>query len=114
MKKGTRIFLEDIRESIDRIEEYTRDIDEEDFMRDVRTQDAVIRRLEIMGEAVKNIPEDFRNKYSDVPWKQIAGMRDVLIHGYSRVNLERVWKVVKNDLPELKIKILWVLEHEGS
>jgi len=65
MKKEVRIFLEDIKESINRIEEYTRDIEKEDLMRDVRTQDAVIRRLEIIGEAVKNIPENFRSKYLD-------------------------------------------------
>ena len=71
---------------------------------------AVIRRLEIMGEAAKNIPEDFRNKYCEVPWKQIAGMRDVLIHGYFGVNLERVWIVVERDLPDLKQKISKILE----
>ena len=114
MKKEVKIFLQDIKESIDRIEEYTQDMSEEDFMRSIQTQDAVIRRLEIIGEAVKNIPEDFRSRYPDVPWKQIAGMRDVLIHGYSRVNLERVWKVVKSELLELKLKVSQMLEHEGS
>ncbi len=110
MKKEIRIFLEDIKESIDRIEEYTQGMNKEHFMEDIRTQDAIIRRLEIIGEAVRNIPEDFRNKYPDIPWKQIAGMRDVLIHGYFGVNLERVWAVVERDLPELKPKVLRILQ----
>jgi uncharacterized protein with HEPN domain len=110
MSRELRIFLEDIKESIDRIEEYIHDMDKEHFMRDIRTQDAIIRRLEIIGEAVKNIPEDFRCKYPDIPWKQIAGMRNVLTHGYFGINLERIWTVVKGDLPELKLKVSRILE----
>ena len=110
MKKEIKIFLEDIKGSIERIEEYIRDMSKEHFMEDIRTQDAVIRRLEIIGEAAKNIQEDFRHKYPDIPWKQIAGMRDVLIHGYFSVNLERVWVVVKSDLPKFKLKISRILE----
>ena len=110
MKKEMRVFLEDIKESVERIEEYTQGMSKEHFMEDIQTQDAIIRRLEIIGEAVKNIPEDFRSKYPDIPWKQVAGMRDVLIQGYFGVNLERVWAVVKRDLPELKPKVLRILE----
>lgn len=69
-----------------------------------------MRRLEIIGGAVKNIPEDFRTKYPDIPWRQIVGMRDVLIHAYFGVNLRRVWKVIKEDIPELKLKILKILK----
>ncbi len=68
----------------------------------------MLRRLEIIGEAVKNIPQEVRDKYSDIPWKRIAGMRDVLIHGYFEVNLERTWKVVKEDLTDLKNKMIRV------
>ncbi len=110
MKKEIRVFLEDIKESADRIEEYSQGMSKAHFMEDIRTQDAIIRRLEIVGEAVKNIPEDFKSKYPNIPWKQIAGMRDVLIHGYFGVNLERVWAVVERDLPELKPKVLRILE----
>jgi uncharacterized protein with HEPN domain len=109
-KRDTRVFLEDILESIEKIEEYTTDINEEEFYENTFVQDAVIRRLEIIGEAVKNIPDDFRVKYPDIPWRQIAGMRDVLIHAYFGVNLRRVWKVIKEDIPELKLKILKILE----
>jgi len=80
--------------SIEKIEEYTTDVNEEEFYKNTFVQDAVLRRLEIIGEAVKNIPDDFRAKYPDIPWRQIAGMRDVLIHAYFGVNLRRVWKVI--------------------
>jgi len=97
-------------ESIQKIEEYSRGISKEEFYRASQIQDAVIRRLEIIGEAAKNIPEDFRNKHPEIAWKQIAGMRDILIHGYFDVNLERVWTVVNRDLPDLKQKISKILK----
>ena len=109
MQRDVKVFLEDILESIEKIEEYTANIDEEDFYENTIIQDAVLRRLEIIGEAVKNIPDDFREKYPDIPWRQIAGMRDVLIHAYFGVNLRRVWKVAVENIPDLKFKIVRIL-----
>jgi len=82
MKKDTKIFLEHILESINLIEEYMQDKTKTEFLETKQLQDAVIRRIEIIGEAVKNIPDDIKEKYKDIPWRNIMGMRDILIHQY--------------------------------
>ena len=105
MNRDIRVYLQDILESIGIIEEYTQELSAEDFFHRRQTQDAVIRRLEIIGEAVKHIPSDIRIEFPAIPWKKIAGMRDFLIHEYFGVNLERVWLVVSRDLPPLKKQI---------
>jgi len=106
MKRDLRVYIEDILESIKKIEEYLEGITKDRFYNETKTQDSIFRRLEIIGESAKNVPEEFRKKYPEIPWKSIAGMRDVLIHGYFKVKLERVWKVLEEDLPELKKNIL--------
>lgn len=110
MKRDVKVFLSDVLESIEKIEEYMKDITKEDFFKKTQLQDAVMRRLEIIGEATKNIPMSFRKKYTDIPWKKIAGLRDVLIHAYFGVKLERVWNVVKKDLPDLEKQIEKILK----
>ena len=92
-------------EGILKIEEYTSDVTEDEFYKNTLIQDAVFRRLEIIGEAVKSISAEIKDSHDEIPWKQIAGMRDILIHQYSGVKLERVWIVVKRDIPDLKNKI---------
>ncbi len=109
MKKNPTLFLEHILECIALIEEYTRDVTPENFMQSVKTQDMVIRRLEIIGEAVRNIPENIKKTYNNIPWRSIAGMRDKLIHEYFGVDLKLTWNVVVNELPVLKKNITEIL-----
>ncbi len=108
MTRNLLLYIQDILDSIEKIEQYTSGIQEEDFIKNTQIQDSVLRRLEIIGEAVKKIPTDFRDAYQDIPWKSIAGLSDVLIHEYFGVNVHRVWKLAKYDLIDLKQKILKV------
>lgn len=99
MKRNYRVYLGDILESIRLIKRYTSGMDEERFEEDLKVQDAVMRRLEIMGEAAKHIPKSMRDKFSRIPWQEITGMRDVLAHEYFGINVGRIWKTIKKDIP---------------
>jgi uncharacterized protein with HEPN domain len=114
MKRDIKLYLHDIRESIMAREDYIGTFTEDEFYKNRQVQDAILRRLEIIGEAVKNIDEPVRSRYPDIPWKKIAGMRDVVIHEYFGVSLKRIWNVVKKDLPDLKQKILLIKENKDS
>lgn len=102
--------LHDILESIERIEKYTDGKTEEDFLQDYALSDAVVRRLEIIGEAAKHIPQSVRDQYEDIPWRLIAGLRDIAIHDYAELLTGRIWKTVKRDLPKLKENIQSILK----
>lgn len=106
MNKDVKIFIEHILECINLIEEYTNNKTKVDFFKSIQLQDSVIRRIEIIGEATKNIPEEIKVKYSEVPWKEIADMRNILIHEYFGIDLELTWEVVVKDIPDLKNKMI--------
>ncbi len=101
-KERNRDYLYDILKSIYLIENFIKDIDLESIEEDEKTLFAVIRALEVIGEASKNIPDKVRSKYPDIPWKQMAGMRDKLIHEYFGVDLDVLKKTIKNQLPRIK------------
>ena len=99
--KDDSIYIDHILNSINRILSYISGKDQTSFGEDQVTQDAVVRQLEIVGEATKRISKEFRAKYPDIPWSDMAGMRDVLIHGYDIVDLNEVWKTVNVDVPQV-------------
>jgi len=112
MKKDNLVFLKHILDAINLIEEYLKDKKFQEFTNNHMLQDAVIREIEIIGEATKNLAEDFKNKYPEIPWRQIAGMRDKLIHGYFGVDLDAVWDTATTDVPSLKERLQEILKRE--
>lgn len=101
-KRTEQMFLNDILECIELIAEYIEGLTAEQFKNSSKEIDAIMRRIEIMGEAVKNISKETRKKYPDIPWRQIAGMRDIVIHNYFGVDEDMVWEVATKDIPALK------------
>lgn len=110
MKREIRDFVEDIINAIDKALRFIEGLSYEEFTEDDKTIFAVIRAIEIIGEAVKNIPEDIRKDYPKIPWKGMAGMRDKVIHGYFGVDIKVVWDTVKKRFPEVKPMFEKVLE----
>ena len=104
-KRGSLELLNDIKEAIRRIEVYIKEISYEEFLKDIKTQDAVVRNLEIVGEATKNISDDLKKDYPQIPWKKLTGIRDRLIHHYFGINYDIVWVVAKEELPEIILQI---------
>lgn len=102
MRQGDVVYLRHILDAVSRIEEYTEDMKREDFMSSNLHQDAVIRQVEVIGEAARKVSEETRKRHTEVPWKDMAGMRDKLIHGYFGVDLDAVWDTVTEDIPRLK------------
>lgn len=105
-----RDFAQDIQEAIRRIVVYTTAMNYEAFLADIRTQDAVVRNLEIIGEAAKNLSGDLRREHSEIPWKSLAGVRDKLIHHYFGVNFDVVWQIVTVELPQVTTPLAKILE----
>ena len=112
-KRDYILFLEDILNSIEKLEKYTKNLDYDAFSENEMVVDAVVRNLEVMGEAVANIPPDIQTKYPEVEWKEAKGFRNILIHDYFGIDLESVWDTINNDIPLLKKHVVKVLEEEN-
>ncbi|MFX0097854.1 MAG: DUF86 domain-containing protein [Candidatus Hodarchaeota archaeon] len=112
-KRNIMLFFTDMIEAIDNIMTYTLNMDYDEFMKDRKTKDAVVRNLEVIGEAVKNLPKETRKKYSEVNWKAVSGMRDKLIHEYFGVSYQIVWETIKTDLPLFASQIKIIMQNEG-
>lgn len=106
MNKDPSLYLDHIFESIEALEKYTDNLSKEDFLNSILIQDAICRRLEIIGEAASKLDDEFKGKYPDVPWYKIVGMRNLLVHEYFHVDLDQVWNTIQKSIPELKRQIL--------
>jgi len=104
-KRKDNAIIQDIKEVINRIMSYTSKMEYADFLQDYKTQDAVVRNIEILGEAAKLISDETKRNYPNIPWKDIAGTRDKLIHDYFGVNIDIVWDIAKNEIPFLSTQL---------
>ena len=111
MQRDDSVYLKHIRDAILKIEDYTKRVSASSFKKNTLIQDAVIRQIEIIGEATKRISVKTRIEYQDIPWDDIAGMRDKLIHDYFGVDIEKVWLTVLKDIPTLKKQIIRILKN---
>ena len=114
MRRNIALYLKDIIQNMQDAEEFIRDIAHENFANDKKTFNAVVRAIEVIGEAAKNISPGLRRKYPNVPWKEMAGMRDKVIHSYFGVDQEAVWIAVKSRIPAIKPVIEGILEDLGK
>ncbi|MEP0860279.1 MAG: DUF86 domain-containing protein [Ignavibacterium sp.] len=108
-KRNEKLLLKDILESIDKIFDYTNDMSKEEFLSDEKTKDAVVRNFEVIGEAASKLSEELKAKHSDIDWKGVIGLRNVLIHDYFGVDYIIVWTIKEKFLPELKVKLKEIL-----
>jgi uncharacterized protein with HEPN domain len=111
-EKDYIIFLEDILEAIEKIEKYTQNLTYQEFCKNEMVVDAVIRNFEVIGEAANNVPQEIRELYSEVEWREAISFRNVLIHDYFGIYVETVWDTIKKNIPSLKNHITLALNAE--
>jgi uncharacterized protein with HEPN domain len=108
-KRPIRLLLEDIRDAVGKVKRYTQGISRDAFMADERTADAVVRNLEIIGEASSRLPKEFRDTHSNIEWAQIIGLRHRIVHDYFGIDLEMVWEILQNGLPNFRQQLETIL-----
>ena len=104
-KRDPLVLLEDIMLAIQKIGRYTSQLNHDEFLGDELVIDGVARNLEIIGEAARQLPEEFRNAHTQIPWTQIAGLRNRIVHDYFGLDLEIIWEIIQRDLPELEMQV---------
>ena len=114
IKREFILYLEDMLQSMDRIEEYLGDIDFKRFKQTYMIVDAIIRNFEIIGEASKNIPIDIQGKYPEIPWKKMYGLRNLIAHEYFGIDYEMIWEIAKNNLPQNRIDLENIIDKEKA
>lgn len=105
MPRDYQLYIDDIKKSCEKILRYTKDLEFDEFRRNELVYDAIIRNLEIIGEAAKNIPDEVRAQYSDVEWRKISGLRDVIAHAYFGIDDSIIWEIIQTKIPQLKKSI---------
>ncbi len=111
-KRPIDLLLNDICQAIDRIEQYIGNLSFDAFSKDQKSVDAVVRNLEIIGEAAIRLPDEFKEKYSEIEWHKVVGLRHRIVHEYFGIDLEIIWQILQKDLPELKQKIMQIMREE--
>ncbi|MCH7559206.1 MAG: DUF86 domain-containing protein [Planctomycetes bacterium] len=113
-ERPINLLLNDIRQAIDRIEQYIKNLSFDAFSDDQKSVDAVVRNLEIIGEAASRLPDEFKEKYSEIEWYKVVGLRHRIVHEYFGIDLEIIWQILQKDLPELKSKLMQIMSDEGA
>ena len=114
MAHDETLYLRHVLDAMDTVEEYLQGVNEEKFKNTRLIQDGVIRQIEIIGEAVRHVSKNTRKSYPEIPWQDVAGMRDKLIHGYFGVDIEKVWDTARDDLPILREQVMGILKDFGQ
>jgi uncharacterized protein with HEPN domain len=113
-KRPVDLLLNDIRQAIDRIEQYIKNLSFDAFSDDQKSVDAVVRNLEIIGEAANRLPDEFKEKYPEIEWHKVVGLRHRIVHKYFGIDLEIIWQILRKNLPELKQKLTQIMSDEGT